>query len=416
MRKSWFIFTVCLMGLFMMTHIAHAQEKITGPWLWMIAPTDANQGGQASTDVDSLDKASGGKVKEADVAKNGAKKGDKVGNLDWVEAELPALGGNNIQDMINKGKAAWGGEWAKLPADINDTSSYGLITIVSATAQNGVTMRVGSDDSVKVWLNGNVAHKNAVNRGASGFQDTFKGDLKAGNNLLLVKVSERGGGWSMFAGIQATFTAAGKNYAPTPEPGSKIEGPWLWVSAPTTGGKCGASATKDDWLAAASGNKVTEAQVARNGAFGGQAVGTQVWTVGKIAPTGGNNINDLFVAIKLGTGDINNTVAYGLINLDIPTKQSTRMFVGSDDAIKVWLNGAVVWENAVNRGAGDFQENFPVELNAGNNVLLVAVYECGGGFSGFFGLAQNAQFSLKAPVAVEPAGKLVTTWGRLKKG
>jgi len=78
MRRSWFIFTVCLMGLFVMPHIVHAQQVITGPWLWMVAPTDANQGGQASTDIDSLDKASGGKVKEADVAKNGAKKGDKL--------------------------------------------------------------------------------------------------------------------------------------------------------------------------------------------------------------------------------------------------------------------------------------------------------------------------------------------------
>jgi len=403
------------MGLFVMPHIAHAQDKITGPWLWMVAPTEANKGGAASTDIDSLDKASGGKVKEADVAKNGAKKGDKVGNFDWVSAEIPATGGNNIQDMIEKEKKGWGGEWAKLPADVNDTSSYALITIVSAAAQNGVTMKVGSDDSIKVWLNGVQVHKNAVDRGASDFLDTFKGDLKAGDNLLLVKVGERGGGWSMFAGIQATFTATGKNYVYV-VPGTKIEGPWLWVTAPTPAAKCGAAGTKDDWLAAASGNKVTEAQVARNGAFGGQAVGSKVWTVSKIAPTGGNNINDLLVAIKLGTGDIDNTVAYGLINLDVPTKQSTRMWVGSDDAIKVWLNGAVVWEKAVNRGASDFLENFPVELNAGNNVLLVAVYECGGGFSGFFGFAQGVQFSLKAPVAVEPAGKMVTTWGRLKKG
>ena len=62
-------------------------------------------------------------------------------------------------------------------------------------------MRVGSDDAIKVWLNGEVVHNNPVNRGASDFQDVFQVDLVVGDNLLMVKVSERGGGWSMFVGI-----------------------------------------------------------------------------------------------------------------------------------------------------------------------------------------------------------------------
>ena len=52
------------MCLSVMTHIAAAEEPISGPWLWMIAPTEANQGGQVSTDIDSLDEASKGKVTE----------------------------------------------------------------------------------------------------------------------------------------------------------------------------------------------------------------------------------------------------------------------------------------------------------------------------------------------------------------
>jgi len=39
-------------------------------------------------------------------------------------------------------------------------------------------MRAGSNDSIKVWLNGQVIHRNAVNSGAGDFQDTFNGDLK----------------------------------------------------------------------------------------------------------------------------------------------------------------------------------------------------------------------------------------------
>ncbi|MBM3238485.1 T9SS type A sorting domain-containing protein [Candidatus Poribacteria bacterium] len=176
-------------------------EKIKGPWLWMIAPTDG-PGGAVATDADQLAKASGGAITEEMVARNDIR-GDRVGNLTWVEAEISATGINNIQDMINQHKAAWGGDWANLPGDINDHSAYALIIIESSYVQSEVTARIGSDDSIKVWLNGQVVHKNAVDRGAGDFQDTFKMNLNAGDNLLLVKVSEHGGDWSMFVGIQA---------------------------------------------------------------------------------------------------------------------------------------------------------------------------------------------------------------------
>ena len=67
-------------------------------------------------------------------------------------------------------------------------------------------MFVGSDDAIKVWLNGKVVYKNAINRGAENFQNSFKVDLKAGDNLLLVKVSQSGYKWSMFVGIDADIT------------------------------------------------------------------------------------------------------------------------------------------------------------------------------------------------------------------
>ena len=84
-------------------------------------------------------------------------------------------------------------------------------------------MRVGSDDSIKVWLNGEEVHNNPVNRGAGNFQDTFQVNIKAGDNTLLVKVSERGGGWSMFVGVNADVNAV---YKPFPAPvAGKITGP-----------------------------------------------------------------------------------------------------------------------------------------------------------------------------------------------
>ena len=62
-------------------------------------------------------------------------------------------------------------------------------------------MGVGSDDAVKVWLNGAVVHINNVDRGTTGVQDQFRVNLKAGNNLLLVKVCENSGEWGLFFAI-----------------------------------------------------------------------------------------------------------------------------------------------------------------------------------------------------------------------
>ena len=406
-RKLFTIGVACLMTLFVMTltHVADAQDKITGPWLWMIAATEANQGGANSTDEDSLAEASGGDVTEAGVAANGANEGDKVGDLEWTLGEISETGGNNVNDLVNEIGLGSG--------DVNDHSSYALITLESDSDQAGVEMKVGSDDSIKVWLNGEVVHTNAINRGAGDFQDTFEVDLVTGDNTLLVKVSERGGGWSMFVGIDADVNAVVKPFPP-PVSG-KITGPWLWMIAATEANQGGANSTDEDSLADASGGAVTEEMIATVGANAGDAVGDLEWTVGEISETGGNNVNDLVNEIGLGSGDVNDHSVYGLIILDAPEDQSgVPMKVGSDDSIKVWLNGEVVHTNAINRGAGDFQDDFKVNLVAGGNVLLVKVSERGGGWSMFVGVGGTWDIRQDTFVSVEPAGKFFTTWGSLK--
>ena len=168
----------------------------------MIAPTEPGQGGANSNDVDSLAAASNGDVTEAEVAANSAKEGDAVGNYVWTLGKIAETGSNNVNDLINAIGMA--------PGDVNHHSSYALITLESVTAQSNVTMRVGSDDAIKVWLNEEVVHNNPINRGATDFQDEFTVNLKEGDNLLLVKVSERTEGWSMFVGVEADVNAVYK--------------------------------------------------------------------------------------------------------------------------------------------------------------------------------------------------------------
>ena len=178
-----------------------------------------------------------------------------------------------------------------------------------------------------------------------------------------------------------------------PDAGPKIEGPWLWVIVP------GVRVGNADLLARASGGAATEAKVATFGAKEDKAVGSSVWKAHKLSPVGGDNLNEMTDALGWGSGsDIYDHVVYGSVTLESPRKQETTMLVGSDDEVKVWINGEVVHYNPVQRGAGDYRDAFPVTLKKGTNVLLVAVSNGGhGSFSGFFGFAKNTKYTLNAP-------------------
>lgn len=219
---------VSVVGLFCLSFTigtADSQKKILGPYLWMLAPTAANQGGQASTDIDSLDDASDGKVTEEKVAKNAVRENDEVGDYKWTSGTLQNNGDINAL-LVSIGMTN--------VADFNDVSSYALVNLKTNKAQSDVAMGVSSDDSIKVWLNGEVVHRNAVNRGRGAdntFQDNFKVDLKKGHNLLMVKVSERGGGWGMHVGVDGEYTIEDPSDALPIEPHKKLTTQWANIKS-----------------------------------------------------------------------------------------------------------------------------------------------------------------------------------------
>ena len=228
MKSRYVLLAVCAIGFLLTAQFATAVDKIEGPWYWMITESPAGGGGAAVTDVDGIKDATKGKLTEEDVAKEGIT--DKVlkvkfaENYKWTEGEISAHGGNNINDMLIKIKLGPGG-------DVNDHCSYAVINAVSKVTKKGVEAKVGSDDSVKVWMNGKEVHKNPVNRGANDFQDTFKVDLKKGDNVFMVKVCERGGGWSMFAGIDADLEYNLKFKGFPVEPAGKLATQWAAVKS-----------------------------------------------------------------------------------------------------------------------------------------------------------------------------------------
>ena len=80
---------------------------------------------------------------------------------------------------------------------------------------------------------------------------------------------------------------------------------------------------------------------------------------------------------------IDGSIIYGTVSLYSPRQQQTTMYIGSDDEVKVWFNGALIYEDLRGRGGNDYTDFFSVTLQQGRNVLLVAVHTEGGGFFGF---------------------------------
>ncbi|MEC8302157.1 MAG: DUF1549 domain-containing protein, partial [Planctomycetota bacterium] len=91
-----------------------------------------------------------------------------VGELKWTE--------NNLAD----------GKVHALPlGNLAATYLHRRVNLEKATK---LTLSLGSDDSITVWVNGEKVHDNKVSRAPAADQDKVKVELRAGENDLLVKV------------------------------------------------------------------------------------------------------------------------------------------------------------------------------------------------------------------------------------
>ena len=173
-----------------------------------------------------------------------------------------------------------------------------------------------------------------------------------------------------------------------PPGGPKIVGPWLWLLLP--GAKLPSG---KDLLSEASGGTVTELTVATHGATAGQSVGDSTWTLNTLPHQRKYNIRDMLKdSIRDGT-------IYGFLSLYSPREQQTMIYVGSQNSVKVWLNGVLVHQIIDWRSPDDYTDAVPVTLKPGRNVLLVAVAILGQNGHGFFGFSPGTEYTVGTGVA-----------------
>ena len=235
---------------------------------------------------------------------------------------------------------------------LGDNSANYIYRNFQSTTNQQVTLSLGSDDAIKVWVNSKEVLASKVSRGAAAGQETVQVPVQEGRNKLLIKIIN-GGGPSGFY-----FSAA-----PAQQKAELANiGPWRHIGP---------------FVA-------TDLNAAYARTFGPEldtAVG-KTYEEGKLKWTeqpewvDGTAYND-----KL-TG--NNCANYLYRELESAVPQALSLSLGSDDAIKLWVNGRQVLAkpNARNVAAAD-QEKVVVQLAAGKNDILMKVVN-GGGMTGFY--------------------------------
>ena len=88
-------------------------------------------------------------------------------------------------------------DFIKLFKDKNDGVAYARTTI--DLKQNAkIKIGIGSNDGVKLWINGKLVHVNQIARKAEPNQDIVTVNMKKGKNDILIKIDQTGGGWGFY--------------------------------------------------------------------------------------------------------------------------------------------------------------------------------------------------------------------------
>lgn len=135
---------------------------------------------------------------------------------------------------------------------LDKAAVYAAVTVLAPQART-VDLWLGSDDGVKVWLNGKLVHANPATRPVTPDSDRITGlELRQGENLLVVKVSQGTGEWGLCARFVEPTGKPITNLTVLPAGQTKARQP-----LPTTGWTATASHSGEDPARAFDGDPAT---------------------------------------------------------------------------------------------------------------------------------------------------------------
>jgi hypothetical protein len=152
-------------------------EGFIRTWLVLAPiPLAENQSGAEGLDKEQLKDEAKLQPKDGDKIKAGEKE------LTWKKHQTP----EHLVDFN-----------AILGAETEDSVAYAVCYVVAGEELKGVKMKTGSDDQLKVYLNGKKVFAFTEARAADKDQDTTEVTLQKGVNVLVCKVVNEKMDWSL---------------------------------------------------------------------------------------------------------------------------------------------------------------------------------------------------------------------------
>jgi hypothetical protein len=234
---------------------------------------------------------------------------------------------------------------------VGDNSANYLFRVIESAEDQGVSLSLGRDDAIKVWVNGEQVLASLTSGGVVAGQDTVQAKLKKGRNELLMKIVNGSGPSGFYfaatPAVSAPIDGIGHWYHVGPFASTNFDTAFDQVFPPELDTDLSKS-FEDDKL------KWTEQPSWNDGVAHNDKL------------TGNNCGNYLFRVIES------------------KTPQLLSLSLGSDDGIKLWVNGREVLSKKVGRNvAAAGQETATIQLAAGRNEILMKIVN-GGGATGFY--------------------------------
>jgi hypothetical protein len=116
------------------------------------------------------------------------------GVLHWRQAHAAATGLVNLDECLGRH------EWAV---------AYAYTTFES-DRDHPTILRCGSDDGIRIWLNGQLVHNHEIGRAFAVDADWVPVNLRSGANHILVKIDNYQGGWGFGLALARDAESAAK--------------------------------------------------------------------------------------------------------------------------------------------------------------------------------------------------------------
>ena len=239
-----------------------------------------------------------------------------------------------------------------------DNSANYLFRVIESSEDQAVTLSLGRDDAIKFWVNGEPVLENLTAGGVAAGQDTVQAKLKKGRNELLMKIVNGSG-------------PSGFYFAATPALSAIVDGIGNWHHiGPFVSGNF--DTAFDQVFPPEMDTDLSKS-----------------FEEGKLKWTEQPSWNDGVAHNDKLTG--NNCGNYLFRLIDSVTPQVLSLSLGSDDGIKLWVNGREVLSKKVGRNvAAAGQETVIIQLAAGPNEILMKIVNSGGATGFYFAASATA--------------------------